>query len=286
MLFPCLKDGVALKMQNQSDNYTASGSLFGEREEMMLRICLIGTNDPAEVFPASVVSIVPDYLRHLELEDFGIAEILTFVPQGHRELSKSQRLFLRRVQDVTVNALDPANRLDLYVQDLADCVIKECKLDDGGIHLYGRFSKLTLRIGAERMTMLSDREGRRRTGELTWIAQHGKHRLESKYKQGDIHMVVSLLAACQENYARNQGVLDVKVLYGIKVVGEEFFLYSVDFREEYLRQIAEERLPIVDLVAHKFPCTSGLRISNRAERKRLLCLLHTMRECCISNAQF
>lgn len=272
-------------MQSQSVHHNPSCSSFGESEETKLRIRLIGTNDPDEVFPASLVRSVPDYLKHLELENFGIAEILTFVPQDHRELSKSQRLFLRRVQDVTVNMLDPANRLDLYVQDLADCLIKEAKLDDGGIQLYGRFSKLALRIGADRYTMLSDREGRKRSGELVWIVQHSKHRLDSRYKQGDIQMVSSLLAACQENFARNQGVLDVKVLYGIKVVGEEFFLYSVNFKEDYLLQIAEN-LPTIDLVAHKYPRTSGLRISKQAERKILLCLMHMIRECCISNAHF
>lgn len=251
----------------------------------MLRIRLVGTNDPTEVIPASSVSAVPDYLKHLELENFGIAEILTFMPQDHRELSKSQRLFLRRVQDVTVNGLDQADRLDLYAQDLADGLIKECKLDDGGVHLYGRFSKLVLRIDTERHIMLSDREGRKRTGELVWIVQHSKHRLGARYKQGDVQMVASLLAACQENFARNKGVLDVKVIYGIKVVGEEFFFYSVNFREDYLRQIAEE-LPTIDLVAHKYPCSSGLKISKLAERKRLLCLLHMIRECCISNAHF
>ncbi|KAI5070340.1 hypothetical protein GOP47_0014683 [Adiantum capillus-veneris] len=218
----------------------------------MLRIRLIGTNDPAEIFPAPLIQTVPENLKHLELENFGIAEILTFVPQDHRDLSKTQRVFLRRIQDVTVSMIDSVNRLDLYAQDLADCIIKECRLDDGGVHLYGRFSRLALRIGSEQYIMLSDREGRRRSGELVWILQHSKHRLECRYKQGDIQMVASLLAACQENFARNQGTLDVKVLYGIKVVGEEFFLYSVNFKEEYLQQIAEEP-PNVDLVAHKYP---------------------------------
>lgn len=251
----------------------------------MLRIRLIGTDDPAEVFPASLVGTVPDYLKHLELEKFGISEILTFIPHDHWELSKSQRLFLRRLQDVTVSRLDPSNRLEVYVQDLVDCIIKESKLDDGGIELYGRFSRLALRVGSERYTMLSDREGRKRSGEIAWVLQQSKHRLDSRYKQGDIQMVASMIAACQENFAKNHGVLGLKVLYGIKVVGEEFFLYSVNFREEYLQQIAEE-LPVVDLVAHKYPCTSGLRISKLEERKKLLCLLHTVRECSISNAHF
>ncbi|MCO5589277.1 hypothetical protein L7F22_043243 [Adiantum nelumboides] len=258
---------------------------FGQREETMLRIRLIATNDPAEIFPAPLIQTVPESLKHLELENFGIAEILTFVPQDHRELSKAQRIFLRRVQDVTVSVLDTVNRLDLYAQDLADCVIKECRLDDGGVRLYGRFSRLTLRMGSERYVMLSDREGRRRSGELVWILQHSKHRLECRYKQGDIQMVASLLAACQENFARNQGILDVKVLYGIKVVGEEFSFYSVNFKEEYLQQIAGE-LPSVDLVARKYPGTTGLKISKTEERRVVLCLLHMIRECCISNAQF
>lgn len=251
----------------------------------MLRIRLIGTNDPAEIFPTPLVQTVPQSLKHLELENFGIAEILTFVPQDHLELSTAQRLFLRRVQDVTVNMLETNDRVDLYAQDLADCVIKESKLDDGGINLYARFSRLALRTGSERYILLSDREGRRRSGELVWILQHSKHRLECRYKQGDVQMIASLLAACQENFARNQGMLEVKVLYGIKVVGEEFFLYSVNFKEEYLKQIAE-RLPSVDLVARKYPRTTGLRISKQEERKRLLCMLHTIKECCIASAHF
>ncbi|KAH7405449.1 hypothetical protein KP509_15G070900 [Ceratopteris richardii] len=258
---------------------------IGQREETRLRIHLIETNDPMEIFPTPLVEAVPDTLKHLELSNFGVAEIITFEPQDHMDLTKVQRIFLRRMQDVVMNMLDSNNRIDLYAQDLADCLIQECRLDDGGTRLYGRFSRLTLRIGNEKHVLLADREGRKRSGELVWVLQHGKHRLNCQYKHGDIHMVASLIAACQENFARNRGRLTVKVLYGIKVVGEELFLYSVNFRDEYLKQIAE-KLPSIDLIAYKYPSTTGLRITKQDDRKTLLCLLHIMRECCISNAHF
>jgi hypothetical protein len=250
----------------------------------MLRIRLVEAKDPIEVFPDSLKLSVPDYLKHLELESFGIPDILTFVPGEHRELSKTQMLFLRRVQDVTLERLDPAEKLEIYTQDLVDLIVKESKLDDGGLRLYSRFSRLALHLRSMVYTIFSDREGKRRSGEIVWLLQHGKHRADPRYKQGDIHLVGSLIAACQANVAKHQGVLKPRVLYGIKVLGEEFFVYSVKFEEEYMRQLSED-LPIAhDLVAHKYPCTTGLRISKQEERKELLCLLYTLRECCLSDS--
>lgn len=251
----------------------------------MLRICLVGTDDHSVVFPSSTVLRVPDYLKHLELENFGISEIVTFVPHDHRELSNSQRLFLRRIQDVIHYSLDPSNRLELYVRDLVDSVIKECKLDDGvadGIDLYARFSRLSLRVASKMYTMLSDKECRR-SDQLVWILQQSKQRIDTRYKQGDIQMVLSMIAASQDNFAKNHGKLGRKV-YGIKVVGEEFFFYSISCEEEYLRQIAEA-WPSLDLVAYKYPHMRGLRISKQAERKELLCLLHKVRESSFSSVR-
>ena len=270
-------------MQNYSLFLNSQTSCLGRKEEDLLRIRLVETNDPIEVFPNSLKHLVPDYLKHLELEGFGIPEIITFAPNEHQELSMSQRLFLRRLQDVTLQRLDPNEKLEIYVQDLVDLIIKESKLDDGGVKLYSRFSRLALHLRSVVYTIFSDREGKRRSGEIVWLLQHGKHRIDTRYKQGDIHMVGSLIAACQENIAKHQGVLNPKVLYGIKVVGEEFFVYSVNFREEYMRQLSEETPSVDDLVAFKYPCSTGLRISKKEERKKLLCILYTLRECSLSN---
>lgn len=271
-------------MQSQTPSLSMNETSYGKKEERMLRIHVVGTDNLTEVFPAPVVLTVPDHLKHLELENFGISDVLTFTPHDHLELSKSQRLFLRRLQDVVLSRLDPSNRLELYVQDLVDTVIKECKLDDGGVELYVRFSRLSLRVGSERYTIFSDKECKR-SGEIVWILQQSKQRIDNRYKQGDIQMIIAMIAACQDNFAKNHGSLQRKVLFGIKVVGEEFFFYSINFDEEYLQQIAE-KLPSLGLIACKYPSTSGLRISKQDERKKLLCLLHKVRECCLSNAHF
>jgi hypothetical protein len=149
---------------------------------------------------------------------------------------------------------------------------RECKLEDGR-NLYMIPSNLRLYVGGEDFAAFIDKEGRRGE-EIVWILGENKHRFDPRYKQGDIQLIASFIAAAQINYSR--GVLNP--LYGIKVVGDEFYFYTVNLDKDYIENIYSE-LPEKNLEIYK---GKGLRLSSPADRKHILLLLHKLREYALS----
>lgn len=261
---------------------SSHGSIFGRNEERLLRITVKETDDPSMIFPGSLKFIVPAYLKHLELDKVSVSQILKYRPHDYPRLSASQRLFLQRLQDVLLNRLDASSKFDLYLHDLVGYLIRECQLNDG-LKLYVRFSKLALRAGTENYTLFSDREGRS-SEEIVWILQESIHKFDTRYKKGDIQLAASMIAACQANLMMNKGELKVKTLYGLKVLGEEFFFCRIDFETEYLKQL-RNKLPAPELTVYRYPPSRGLRISKPDDRKKLLYFMYRLRDYALNNPQ-
>lgn len=248
---------------------------FGRKEERLLRINMKETDDPSMIFLDSSQFAVPGYLKHLVLEKVGVSQILKYRPCDYTFLLSTQRLFLQRLQDVLLNRLDSSSKFDLYLHDLVGFLIMECQLNDG-LNLYARFSKLSLRVGMENYTVFSDREGRNLEG-IVWTLQENIHKFDLRYKKGDVQLAASMIAACQANLIQNQGELKIKTLYGIKVLGEEFFFLRIDFEAEYLKQL-RNNVPTHDLIVYRYPQSCGLRISKPGDRQKLLYFMHRLRE--------
>ena len=50
---------------------------------------------------------------------------------------------------------------------------------------------------------------------------------------GDDQVADSLIAACQIKFMEAKGELKSQTLYGLKVLGEEFFFRRIDCKEDY-----------------------------------------------------
>lgn len=251
------------------------GSTLGREERQLLRIVMKETDDPLMIFPDSVNHFVPPYLKHLELDKFGVSQFLKYRSHDHPNLVASQKLFAQRLQDVLLNRLDSSSKFDMYLHDLVDYLITECQLNDG-LNLYTRFSKLSLKTGGKNYTLFSNREGRNLEG-IVWMLQECIHKFDTRYKKGDIQLAASLIGACQANLLQTGGELKVKTLYGLKVLGEEFFFCRIDFEAEYFKQILT-KAPAHDLIVYRYPQNRGLRISKPDDRKKLLYFMHRLRE--------
>ena len=118
---------------------------------------------------------------------------------------------------------------------------------------------------------------------LYWVLEENKHKYDTRYKQGDIQLVSSLIAACQTNYARRQESekIEPKTLYGIEVLGEEIYFYRIDFCENYINEISTD-LPQAQLHVLKYPEKRGLRLSHPKERKIILYMMYRLREYALS----
>ena len=88
----------------------------------------------------------------------------------------------------------------------------------------------------------------------------------------DIHLAASLIAACHINIVEAKDELKVKVL------GEEFFFCSIDFKEDYLKEILANKKPSNDLIVYRYPKSQGLRISKLDDRRLLLYFFHKLRD--------
>jgi hypothetical protein len=67
-------------------------------------------------------------------------------------------------------------------------------------------SNLRLYISGEDYAAFIDKEGRRGE-EIVWVL---KHRFDPRYKQGDVQLIASFIAAAQMNYSKLRGVLEPK----------------------------------------------------------------------------
>eukprot|EP00250_Pteridium_aquilinum_P001562 c11754_g1_i1 orf=293-1099(+) len=251
------------------------GSTLGRDEKQLLRIVVKGTDDPSSIFLNSTNASVPPYLKHLELEGFGVSQFLKYRSRDHPNLAASQKLFAQRLQDVLLNRLDSSSRFDMYLHDLVDFLIAECHLNDG-LNLYTRVSKLPLRVGEHNFLLFSNREGRNKKG-IVWTLQECKHKFDTRYKKGDIQLAASLIGACQANLLQTGGEQKLKTLYGLKVLGEEFFFCKIDFDTDYAEQILT-CLPDHDLIVYRYPQNRGLRISKPDDRKQLLYFMYRLRQ--------
>ena len=256
------------------------GSRMGREEKLLLRIVIAETNDPSSIFPNSTNYFVPSYLKHLELDKFGLSQFLKYRSSDHPSLSAPQRLFAQRMQDVLLNRLDSSSKYDMYLHDLVDCLIQECHLNNG-LNVYTQASKLPLRVDGRNYTLLSNREGRNVDG-IVWILQEGFHKFDTRYKKGDVQLAASLIAACQANIVEAKGELKSQTLYGLKVLGEEFFFCRIDIKEDYLKEILANKKPSNDLIVYRYPKSQGLRISKLDDRRLLLYFFHKLREHMVS----
>lgn len=262
------------------DKFKNQTSAFGKYEEAALNIKIHEENDYGTIFSPDNNAETPEYLKHLELTEFSYNDILVFKPQIHPELSKSQRIFLNKLKYVLINNKDQATgRVEAYIQDLIDEFLRECDLEDG-MTLYMMPSRLYLNIGEEQFAAYSDKEGRKNE-EIVWIIEENKHKYDTRYKQGDIQIVSSLIAACQINYIKKRGKIEPKILYGIKVVGDEFYFYKTEIKEDYLIEISSD-LPKSELHVIKYPKRKGLNLSYPEDRKKILYLIHRLKEYALS----
>ena len=138
-------------------NHTSS---FGLYEECALKINISKKRDYKDMFDTYIPFAVPDYLKHLELSEFGYNEISLFQPTKHLELSKEQRIFLNRLKYVLINNRDQAGRVEGFIQDLVDNFLEQCELEDG-MSLHTMSCRLYLNIGEAQFSAHSDKEGRK-----------------------------------------------------------------------------------------------------------------------------
>lgn len=252
--------------------FKPQASSFGIYEEAALNIIIDETDNIGCLFNEIVVDL-PPHLSQFELDDFGYDDILIFKPHVHTELNKNQRIFLNKLKYVLINNQYAATgRVEAYVQDLIDNFLKECEMEDG-LTLHMLPSRLYLSIGDDKFAAFSDKEGRK-LDDIIWILEESKHKYDTRYKQGDIQLIASLIAACQLNFIHSKKIYP-EHLYGIKVVGEEFYFYKVVFSENYINELTRD-LPQTELKVLKYPKLKGLRISNNADRKEILILINSL----------
>jgi hypothetical protein len=258
-------------------------STFGDYEEKALRIKIIERETHSFLFSETSEAQceeIPEYLQPVVLSGFDYNRILTFKASEYEELSDVQCLFLTKLKYVLINNKDTSSgRFEPYIQDLVNDFFRECKLEDGR-NLYMVPSSLRLFVKGEDFPAYIDKEGRRGE-EIVWILGENKHRFDPRYKQGDIQLVASFIASAQMNYSKLRGVLEPKILYGIKVVGDEFFFYKVCLDEDYIANLYSD-FPENDFVVEKYPKHAGLRLSNPQERALILHLLFKLREYALS----
>lgn len=258
------------------------GSTFGREEKQLMRIVVKATDDPSCIFSNSVNASIPLYLKHLELEGFGVSQFLKYRSRDHPNLALSQKLFAQRLQDVLLNRLDSSSKYDMYLHDLVDYLITECRLNDA-LNLYTRASRLPLRVGLQNFLVFSNREGRNKKG-IAWTLQECIQKFDTRYRKGDIQLAASLIGACQANLLQSGGEIKVKTLYGLKVLGEEFFFCKIDFDTDYARRLLTSP-PDHELVVYRYPQTRGLRISKPDDRKKILYLMYRLREHSLMSAR-
>jgi hypothetical protein len=272
------------------------GSRMERDERLLLRIRMRETDDPSGIFPDwASVAVVPPYLQHLELDGFGVSRFLKYRASEHPALTAAQRQFAQRVQDVLLDRLDSSSSYNMYVHDLVEHLLDECRLSDG-LDLYARASKLSLHICDRDYTLLSNKEGCDASGSIVWLLQEGFRKFDMRYKNGDVQLASALVAACRANAigqsrARAEagagagaGAPEPQTLYGLKVLGEEFFVFRADFDPDYIHEIVAGQRPSHDLVVHRYPQHAGLRISKPNDRRRILSCLHLLREQTLSTA--
>ncbi|ORX43695.1 hypothetical protein DM01DRAFT_1340654 [Hesseltinella vesiculosa] len=269
------------------DEFKNHTSTFGDYEESALRIKIIERDTHDFLFYPTCSSTgeealsIPGYLQQLVLGDFDYNKILTFKASEHEELSDVQCLFLTKLKYVLMNNKDNSSsgRFEPFIQDLVNYLLRECKLEDGR-NLYMVPSSLRLYVKDKDFLAHIDREGRR--GEkIVWILGENKHHFDPRYRQGDIQLVASIIAAAQRNYTKLLGVIEPKSMYGIKVVGDKFFFYKVELDEEYIANLSTN-LPDHDFVVERYPKRAGLTLSHPQERTAILHLLFRLREYALS----
>ncbi|GAB5594053.1 hypothetical protein Unana1_08953 [Umbelopsis nana] len=254
-------------------NHTSS---FGEYEEHALKIAINERESYEFLFSSGEEQVhVPDYLQPMLLPDFDYNKILTFKASDYLELSDAQCLFLTKLKYVLINNKDPSSRFEPYIQDLINDFFRECRLEDGR-NLYMIPSSLRLYIKGEHFAAHIDKEGRRGE-EIVWILGENKHRFDPRYRQGDIQLIASFIAAAQMNYAKLRNRLEPKILYGMKVIGDEFFFYKAELNEAYIRNLYSD-FPESNFNVEKYPENTGLRLSNPQDRILILYLLYKLRE--------
>ena len=137
------KDSCAFISHKEWKRNCSHGLRMGREENLLFWIVIADTNELSSIFPNSTNYFVPSYLKHLELDKFGLSQFLKYRSSNHPSLSASQRLFAQRMQDVLLNRLDSSSKYDMYLHDLVDCLIQECYLNDG-LNVYTRRLKASI----------------------------------------------------------------------------------------------------------------------------------------------
>lgn len=257
-------------------SYKSSTSKFNYVEEESLRIKIIPCNSFSYIIEREYGTNVPQCVKDLYLENFSTDEIKVFNHKKHIELSETASSFLIKLKLVVENNthVNDVPREERFIDDMAIELLKTVKYDDGK-NFTMRPCSLKLVVGDKSFAAEADREGRRGT-EIIWIMQENKHIDDTRYSEGDIQLVSCMIAAYQTNYRKMKELYPEKMI-GIKIKGDEAYLYSLSMTEEYLISLSRGP-PHVDIVVNKYPPKKGLCISNPKDRIQLLQHLWIIRE--------
>jgi len=262
-------------------DFSNSASYFSKTEEEFLKIRIERKHASESLFSnVNQIEESNGAAKHLELERFGRNEIITFVSRNYPDLSKQQKIFIKRLKSVLINnSINVNQRIEEYIQQLVDMFLMECDLEDG-LSLEMGPCRLSLIIGDNEFSAYADKQGTK-NGEVIWILEESKHVNDTRYKQGDIQLVCSMIAAFQKNISKLEDFDEIpKTIYGIKVVGDKFYFYRTDPSQEYIDQlysgIVKSGINVI-----KYPA-KGLSLSNPVERKEIIQLIAKLRSYAIS----
>jgi len=213
-------------------------------------------------------------VNYLLLEGFSEKEIVTFDPKEH-DIDEDASSFLIKLKLVLENSSQIADvlREERFIDDMMRELLRATKYDDAK-HLVMIPCSLKLVVGDRTFSAEADREGRLGL-KIIWIMQENKHVDDTRYSKGDVQLVSCMIAACQTNYRRLDELYPEKMM-GIKIKGDEIHFYSIQMKEEYLRQLYRG-VPKVEIGINKYPPKRGLRLSNPRERGETIHHLWTMR---------
>lgn len=259
-------------MTDESDisicNFGNSTSYFTSIEERALRIKIKEKSSINGIVKCANASNTIPELLDLTLDNFSKAEIMTFNPSEHKEMSSKQKKFIGKLKRVLINndisSAEP--NFEKHIDDFVSFLYDTAGFDNGDDFTM-QSCNLVLGMREEMFAAQADKEGRRGT-EIIWVLCEDKHRSSRKYKKGETQLVSCMIAAAQWNLSLT-GETYPRTMMGIRVVGDRFCFYSADIDMAYLEDL-QKGLPRRDMVVNKYPIGEGLSASNIAERTTLM----------------
>jgi hypothetical protein len=256
------------------DSFKESASKFNHIEEKALKINVILSNSLFEL---------QDEENDLDLPNFGLSQILVFNPRENTDLNIIQKRFLNKIKNVAqnnnVNVIPQDSAFEALIDDMAIVLFDHLGLDDAE-RLSMNPSRLEFNIKSDNewysFACHADREGKI-DGKTIWITTEDKQIRSKSYKHGETQLIVSMIAAFQENISLKE--IDTKMgeinsVFGIRIVGTTFWFYKMDKQKEYLDQL-NEGLPNIDINVYKW---GELSIVDPIQRKTIIRTLRAMRK--------